>query len=188
MPAIKLYDLFICNYKNGLVFLGVNGCQAGEAAECRQHRIGFSKIKAGKPQRLASEARNANARMNMTAEKILSFRWFAGFGIVCKNECPLVETIVHHGNIRLFVPGFFQNIVISFDKSNVKRFKIGPPFQEEVKFFIGAAVEKVAHNNQFVRFKILQQVHEALHIFLVNRLRHGYAGFSEVAGLAKVKV
>ena len=124
----------------------------------------------------------------MPAEQVLAIILFALFKVMNEGEWSNLIAIFYNGNVCLLVPGAFEDVVIAFYKNDVQVFNIGAPFQEHVQFFVGVTVKEIAYNYELFRFEELQQVHEALHVFFINRLGNCDAGFAEMAGFTKMQV
>jgi len=70
----------------------------------------------------------------------------------------------------------------------LNRRKIFAPFHKKLQFFIGRAVKQVAGNQQLCRFEQLYLRKQSQEVFLIYMLRNRNAGFSKMAGLAKMKI
>ena len=81
-----------------------------------------------------------------------------------------------------------QYIMIAFYQQEADSRKIISPSFEPVQFFVLPAVKKIANDDQLFGLKMLNTRHQALQVFLINVLRNSNTGFSEMPGLAKMKI
>ncbi len=91
-------------------------------------------------------------------------------------------------NCTLFVPLFFQYIVITFDEEHFEGGEVVPPFEEKLVFAVVAAMEKVAGKEYLPGFEELYLCYEPLHIFFKGALRYCNTRFTEMPAFAEVGI
>ena len=124
----------------------------------------------------------------MATECIITFRNLATIKIMNKSEGAEMVTVIHNRNVSLRIPRTLQDIMIAFNENDWKRSEILPPFEEHVQFPVRFAVKEITNYNDGSRVKKLDQLHEPLQVFLVNRLRYSDTGLSKMSGLAEMKI
>lgn len=108
--------------------------------------------------------------------------------IMAKNKFPQRQFSRVKCDSNVFIPLIFQNIMIAFNKLNGKGREITSPPAEQFHLLIAFTVKHIANDDQLFRLKKLNQVNQALHIFLKNRLGHANARLTEMPCFTQVQI
>ncbi len=183
--ALQRNDLLVGNGKNNVLLFWLNRVGAGEHTKGGQNALLWRKIKTRHPQALPSCTHQPNARMNVATDDgnlLLSVFWF-----VHKSESvflPLAAALY----VGLRVPVLGQHIVVAFYQQYVQLRYILPPAGKPFMFFVGMAVKKIAHYQQPLRLKMLQQGKQPHEVLLQHFLWYGNAMLAKMAALAQVQI
>lgn len=108
--------------------------------------------------------------------------------IMTKNKFPHCQFGLVKCNSNVFIPLLFQNIMIAFNKLNGKGREIASPPAEQFQLLITFTVKHIANDDQLFRLEKLNEVNQALHIFLKNRLGHADARLAEMPCFTQVQI
>ena len=165
----------------------INGGRTGEPAKCGQHGIGLSEVKAGESQGLFAHPADPYAGMDMAGEAIgITMVIFSD--VVDKAKCTFFQVLFVHFDARLFVPIFFQDVVIAFDQEYIDIGKIVPPSSEKGQLIVLPAVKKVPYDEQLSWLKILYLCQQPVKVLFVDGRRHRDAGFAKMPRFTKMKI